>query len=105
MYRVESLFSEEVTTVAKSLVGLVDDMKVELSVPPVESMAMAAIIMALKMFCGLDSHTEVMLSHGSDLIKTELPNYFLTTPFSWQEWQRCVVIETFKLVLQAELLM
>lgn len=86
------MFSEEVATVAENHIRMVDDMTAGLTVPPVESMAMASIIMALKMFCGLDDHTEVMLSRAADVVKTELPTFTAMTPFSWQDWQKYVCL-------------
>lgn len=82
---------EEVTNIAEKLARLVEDRKYHtLAVPPVESLAMASIIMALKMFCGLDNHTEVILSQAVDVVKTELPDYTIITPFSWQDWQKYI---------------
>lgn len=63
-------------------------MKMGLAVPPVESMAMASIIVALKVYCGLDSHTEVMLSHAAAAISAEMPTHSSVIPFSWQNWQK-----------------
>ncbi|KAG0730150.1 TATA box-binding protein-associated factor RNA polymerase I subunit B [Chionoecetes opilio] len=79
---------EQVTTVAESLVKQVDIKKKGLDLPPIESMAMAAIILALKVYCGLDGHTEVMLSRAAAAISAKMPSQSSVTPFSWMDWQK-----------------
>ncbi|XP_063885354.1 TATA box-binding protein-associated factor RNA polymerase I subunit B-like [Scylla paramamosain] len=79
---------DQVVTIAESLIGLVDDTQVGLVIPPVESLAMASIILTLKVYCGLDTNTEVMLSCAAAAIRAKMPHHTSVIPFSWQDWQK-----------------
>lgn len=78
----------QVVSVAESLIEQVDDMQGGLIVPAVESLAMASIILALKIYCGLDTKMEVKLSSAAATIRDKMPSHSSVIPFSWQDWQK-----------------
>ena len=82
-------FPDQVVIVAESLIRLLDDIhQLGLVIPPVESLAMASIILALKVYCGLDTDTEVRLSYAATAIRAKIPHHTSLIPFSWQDWQK-----------------
>ncbi|MPC23462.1 TATA box-binding protein-associated factor RNA polymerase I subunit B [Portunus trituberculatus] len=80
---------DQVVIVAERLIELMDETQnMSLVIPPVESLAMASIILTLKVFCGLDTKTEVVLSSAAKAIRDKMPRHTPVVPFSWQDWQK-----------------
>lgn len=96
MIRFVKLFSlpESVGIMAQELVLLGSKMIKPLQgvrIPAIEVMAMAAIIVVLKAYCGIDGTTEVQLSHFAVKINEEIqPHNTISPLFSWVEWERHV---------------
>ncbi|XP_071523592.1 uncharacterized protein [Panulirus ornatus] len=86
---------EQTTAMAQEMVSVYekerkkDVLTVEL--PCVESQAMAALVLTLKMWCGIDDLREHQLSTVATRINAELGSSHSVAPlFSWDDWKRYI---------------
>lgn len=64
--------------------------------PAVEVEAMAAIILVMKVHCGLNNSTEVQLSRAAERINVDLRHHRKRAPlFSWMAWHRYDEVNSF----------
>lgn len=84
---------ESVGLCAQEVVEFVEEIpqKNNVCIPPIESLAMASIIVVLKAYCGINDNDEIRLSHAANMINADLQPSGITAPlFSWDEWMRYI---------------
>ncbi|XP_042240056.1 uncharacterized protein LOC121878123 [Homarus americanus] len=61
------------------------------NIPTIEVLAMASIIVVLKLNCGIDDNQEFQLSRAAARINAEFQPHNIISPlFSWDEWERYI---------------